>query len=196
MYISKPGFTHEGHLLDDFGHLIVTFFVDFREPACREPISTLIKGSENRYSVDVLRTIRVSKPECFRSTGESLITDPEEARATRKTLEFERIDDPSDLGEARLRNNEGNRAAELVGASIRSTTTSINRSRSKAETVTHGKNWWIYCTSIESTSKEGKNELLRALDPKYDHFTNIHRPRSFAQALGSMVAETDRTTGA
>ncbi len=185
----KPVFMHDNQVLNDDGHLVLTQYVDFREPTCRDPITTLIKASEKHYAPEILGTIRVSKPECFRSTGESLITDSEEARVSRIMVQSESTDDPCDLEEALVRNDEGNRAAELAGASIRSTTKSIKRTRKKSETITYGKNWWIYCTAKEPISQTDRDGFTSAIEPDYDHVSYIYRPRAYALALGSMFAE-------
>ena len=57
------------------------------------------------------------------------------------------------------------------------------------ETLTTGKNGWIYCTSIEPTNQEETNKWQNAMPEEYDHYSYILRPRQFARALGSMVAE-------
>ena len=64
------------------------------------------------------------------------------------------------------------------------------RTRStKTVSLSTDKNGWIFCTSIEPKNQEEYNEWQQSLDDRYDHVTRIYRPREFARALGSMVAE-------
>ena len=114
-----PSLIQEGYRLDDAGHLILTSSVDFRDPEHRTPISTLLKLCEKQYAPENLGTIRISKPPLFRNCGETLISDPGEARVSRVTQHTELVDDAHYLAEEQLRADEANRAAELAGANIK-----------------------------------------------------------------------------
>ena len=184
-----PLFTQEGYRLDDARHLILTYSVDFRDPEHRTPISTLLKLGEKRNSPGIKGTIRISKPDQHRNNGETLISDPGEARVSRVTKYTELVDDAHHLTEERLRAGEANRAAELAGASIRRTPAKTKRTRRDTHTLTSGKNVWIFCTAIAPTNSEEYDKLWASMDPKYDHVSQIYRPRTFAWALSSMVAE-------
>ena len=115
----KPEVFYEGSLIDDGGNLISSYFVDFRAPADRVPITTVIKGIENKYALECCRTIRISKPAWFREFGEGLINDPSEMSFSHTEEDFVSIDDPNDLAEARMLNDEKNRAAEIIQSKFR-----------------------------------------------------------------------------
>ena len=184
-----PLFTQGGYRLDDAGHLILTYSLDFRDPEHRTPISTLLKLCEKRYAPENLGTIRISKPDQFRNNGETLISDPGEARVSRVTQYTEVVDDAHHLAEERLRAGEANRAAELAGASIRRTPARTKRTRRNTDTLTSGKNGWIFCTAIAPTNSAEYDKLWASMKPTYDHVWRIYRPRTFAWALSSIVAE-------
>ena len=179
----------EGYWLNDAGHMVMTTFVDFRDLPDRTPITELVKLCEQQFAPETLGTVRVSKPEMFRDDGETLISDPEEARVSRVTSYSERINDPGDLAEAEVRSNESNRAAELAGSAMRHKTTGTKQTKKNTTTRTFGKNCWIFCTAIAPGDEETETELWEAMEPKYDHSTDIYQPRAFAFALSSMVAE-------
>jgi len=179
----------DGHWLNDAGHVIGATSVDFRDPADRLPIANLAKLCEKRFAPEIAGTVRISKPESFRNDGETLISDPEETRITRITSHAERINDPTDLAESATRNSESNRAAELAGSTMRRHTTGTKRRKSDTTTRTFGKNCWIFCTAIAPEDEDSEAELWAAMDPRYDHLSFIHRPRAFAFALSSRVAD-------
>ena len=69
----------DGHHVDDAGSLISCTYVDFRAPADRTPITTLMKASSNRHAIPGYGTIRISKPWCFLGRGEGLAGRGEKA---------------------------------------------------------------------------------------------------------------------
>ena len=179
----------EGFLIDDAGHMIASTYVDLRHPAERIPITTLVKACEKRFAIEDYKRIRISKPGRFREFGENLIRDDGEGYASRTTIVAERVDAQEDLAKARLLDEERNRASELVGSGAKTNTNSVRRSRTSSRWLTFGKNRWIFCTSIEPTSPEEEDIWWKTMPGEYDHISHIHRPREFARALGSMVAE-------
>ena len=187
-----PFVANEGSRLSDVGHSIISYHIDFREPAHRSPITTLVKACEKRYAIELHRIIRVSKSDRFRQHGESLIRDPQEGRVSRTT--YDRVDDPSDLVEARRLDNEVNRAITLAGGTARSETTSTRHTGSKSTSST--KNGWIFCAAIAPTNQHEVEQFRNSMDPAYDHMSEIHRPRAFALELASMVAEQHGPRGA
>ena len=72
---------NEGFMQDDAGNLIVTSFVDLREPGNRTPIRTLVKGCKREHALEDSETIQMSALEKFRAEGENLIRDPQEGLA-------------------------------------------------------------------------------------------------------------------
>ena len=165
-----------------------THYVDFRSPADRTPIQTLIKVCEKRFALEVCGTVRISKPECFRGNGETLLNDPEEVNLSRTVVLEDTVDAPSDLAETSLRDAEANRAAELVGMTLTRQTNNVRRTRRSTTTLARGKHGWIFCTAVGRTSHEDSDDLLSSMPAAYDHISYIHQPRAFALELGSMVA--------
>ena len=179
----------EGFLIDDAGHMITTTYVDLRNAPNRTPITTLIKACEKQFAIEGCKRIRISKPTRFREYGENLIRDDGEGYASRTKFGAERVDDPHDLAEARLLDEESNRASELVGSRATTNTKSIKRTNRSSRWLTFGKNRWIFCTSVEPTTPEEMYSWRNTMPDEYDHTSYIHRPREFARALSSMVAE-------
>ena len=105
----------EGFHIDYANNSIMATYVDLRHPDQRTPIQTLIKGSEKRYSIEQSRILRVSKPGKFRESGEGLIRDAHEMAVTKIYGSREIVNDPDQLAEAKLRDSEINRTAELSG---------------------------------------------------------------------------------
>ena len=179
----------EGYWLEDDGHIVSTCFVDVRPAAARSPIRTVFKAYEAQFVPEVCGTILISKPARFRDDGETLISDRDEARASRVTLHRERFNDPEDMTDAQVRANEANRAAELAGSSSRRTATSIKKTTTLTNTLISGKSGWVYCAAIPPTDQEQEKDFWKSMDPKYDQVVYINRPRAFALALSSMVAD-------
>ena len=179
----------EGFFVDDAGHQILSTYIDLRDPAARSPITTLVKACEKQFAIESRRTIRISKPDRFREYGEVLIRDLGEGYASRIRIDSETVDDPRDLAEERLLDDERNRAAELLGTGVTTNTTSVRTTNKSSKWITFSKNRWIFSTSIEPTSSEEMSRMLRTMPHDYDHISYIYRPREFARALGSMVAE-------
>ena len=182
----RPLIVGEGNWLDDADRMLMSKQVDFREPRDRYPVSTLVKLGESQFAPGCLRTIRISKPELFRRSR-----DPNETRAQQSTEHVDDIDEPEGL--AQLRAAEVNRAAELVDSRIRVTADGMHVSRTRRQKTTTTINLrnrgWIYCTAIEPTSDEEWRDLKAMMPPEYDHTSYIYRPRAFALALGSMLAD-------
>ena len=187
--MSKPLIISEGSFLDDNDNLITSYFVDLRDPKDRLPITTLTKGCRKEHALESCKTIRISKPAKFRNIGESLISDPSEMNFSRIEEDSVVVDDPNDLAEAQLLNDEQNRAAGILQSGSSVTTKSTKRSRKSTHSLSFGKNGWIFCTSIEPLDQEEQNRWWKALDDDYDHVSYIYRTREFVRSLGSMVTE-------
>ena len=182
---------NEGHTVDDAGHMLTTTYVDMRHHSERKPITTLVKGCPGRYAIEVYRKVRISKPERFRAYGEGLIRDPAEGHLSHVRLHAERVDDPDDLASAQALNDELDRASELSGSPIKmSRTTRITRTtHTSTDSLSFGKNGWLFCTSMTPSSKQEEEAWRESMQEDYDHISHIHRPRAFARALAAMVAE-------
>ena len=182
---------NEGFFMDEEGHLIISTYVDLRERKNRVPITTLVKGCREQYAIENCNTIRLSRPSLFREFGEGLIRDPGEGHAEHKEVLLERVNDPQDMKKAQDLDNEMMKVVELSGSSIKSTvrTTGTKKSHYKTNSITYGKEWWIFCTSIEPKGEGNTRRWRASLDTEYNHTSRICRPRTFAQALGAMVTE-------
>ena len=191
----SPFLLNEGPHIDHFGNLIWPIYVDLRDPSEREPVNRLVKGCRTEHAIEAGKTVLISKPSKFRLLGENLIRDPGEAYASRGELTFESIDDPDDLAEAHRTDQALNRAYELVGASVRTNTTSVRTTRSTSPAFTFGKNGWIFCAAIEPTTHQEWELWQGTLQDDYDHVSYIERPREFARALATMVAEQQGPQG-
>ena len=194
-----PLLMNEGSHVDHFGNLIWSTYVDFRDPSERLPINRLVKGCRKEYAIEICRTFLISRPRRFRDKGEGLIRDPGEAYASQETItyEYEAVDDPHQLAEAHRRDRAVNRTHELVGSNNTTKTTSVRQTQSKGKGrfLDAGRNWWIFCTSIEPPTNDDWNLWRATLEDDYDHVSFIQRPREFARALAIMVAEQQGPQG-
>ena len=187
--MERPFLMNEGFYINDAGNLISTTYVDLRDPEQHLPIPILVKACNTKYAPEISRTLRISKPELFREYGENLIRDPGEGNASRETVVAESIDHPDDLAMARLLDSEHNRASELAGSSITTNTSTVRRSETTTRRLTSGQNWWIFCASVEPSDADETDRWQATMPDDYDHKWYISRPREFARALASMVAE-------
>ena len=179
----------DGQHVEDAGHCINSLYVDFRDPTDRVPIRSLIKGCRQEHAFELCNVIRISKPMRFREFGDQLVKDEREANPHHETLVSERTNHPSDLLEAQQLDAECNRASELVGSNRRLETTSTKVLESRFSSLTFGKNGWIFCVSIKPKNQLEERRWQESLPDDYDHVSNIYRPRAFARALASMVAD-------
>ena len=186
MLSGHPLIVSQGNWLDDADRMVMIKQVDIREPRNRYPVSTLVKLGEFQFAPGRLRTIRISKPELFRRGR-----DPNETRAQQSTEHVDDIDEPESL--AQLRAAEVNRAAELVDSRMRVTADGMRVSRTRRQkttsTVSLRNHGWIYCTAIKPTSDEEWRDLKAMMPSEYNCTSYIYRPRAFALALGSMLAD-------
>ncbi len=183
---------NDAFFIDDEGNLIISTYIDLREHENRTPITTLIKVCKEQYAIEKCNTIRLSRPALFRECGEGLIRDPGEGHAEHKEVFLERVDDPQDMKETQEAFIQGiTKDVDLSGSDINITirTTGTKKSHHETNSITYGKEWWIFCTSIEPKGEENKRLWQASLDEQYNHTSKIYRPRAFAQALGAMVVE-------
>ena len=178
----------EGFRYSPSGAVIRTAFLDFRNPTAREPILSLVRVCESEFALESCGSIQISKPEAYRNEGETLQSDPEEARPSRVEMLEESIDDPQELAEASVRDAEANRAAELVGASIRRRTTGVTTRRKRTSSLESGRSGWIYSTAMEPRDVGEERSLLDALPPHNDHYSFIRNRSGFAFELALVVA--------
>ena len=72
---------NEGFMHDDAGNVVMTSYVDLREPGSRTPIRTLVKGCRREHALEDSETIQASAFDVFRKEGKNLIRDPQEGLA-------------------------------------------------------------------------------------------------------------------
>ena len=125
----------------------------------------------------------------FRDVGETLISDPDETRVSRNWLIDERIDDPLELSNARMRDTEANRGSELVDSTMKTTTTTIKSSTTRRHSLDSGTHGWLWCSAIRPTNDDEWQHLRRSLPDDYDHHWTIYDLRLFARSLGEMVVQ-------
>ncbi len=178
----------EGFMRDDAGDLILTSYVDLREPGSRTPIRTLVKGCRRMHALEDTETIQMSAPERFRNEGANLIRDPQEGLA-KKESETVRPETP-EQALRRRRIEDLNEASELADPEIRITRSLTHRSvETSSERLAFGREWWIVSTAITPETDDQWAAWRATLDPANDHESVIGPPAMFAEALARVVAE-------
>ena len=185
---APPGLM-EGFYIDDSNNIITSTYVDLRSVDDRMPIYTLVKCCKQQHAIESCMNILISKPTRFREYGENLIRDPSEAKSSHTEIIRETINDPDDMADARIIDNEMTCAGQYLQYPTKIQTRSIKKQRTKTESLSTDKNGWIFCTSIEPKNQEESNEWRQSMSDEYDHITRICHPRKFARALAAMVSE-------
>lgn len=193
---SRLGVWSEGYIVNDTGCVIHTWQVNVPGPGC-EPshegwplyLPVLVKVCERQHLLDSCMKVRLSRPSEFRDAGETLMSDPEEARVSRAWTIDERLNDPVEMARARLLDEEANRAGELVGAGITTTTKETTTRNTRRSTEDRGSNAWLWCSAIKPTNDDEWERLCSDLPPAHDHWWALHSPRMFARALGAMFVD-------
>ena len=178
----------EGYMQDDAGNLVMTSYVDVREPGSRTPIRALVKGCRREHALEDSETVLVSPLKRFREEGANLIRDDREGLAKEET-ETVHPETP-EQALARRQVEDLSDAIELLdsGITVKRTITNRNVERS-SESLTFGKEWWIYSTAVTPETEDEWTAWRATLDPKYDHVSEIGQPAKFAEALARMVSE-------
>ena len=116
-----------------------------------------------------------------------LIRDEQEgfAREEHVTVEAETPEEAS----KRRATADLNDALQLVGSGIKSVhQVQHSRRKTRRESFSYGKDWWIFCTSVRPDEAEW-DTWRASLDGDYDHVSEIGQPAKFGQALARMVTE-------
>ena len=178
----------EGYMLDDAGNLVLTWYVDLREPGSRTPIRTLVKGCRREHALEDSETIQMSALDQFRGEGENLIRDPQEGLAKEES-ETVKPETPEQALQ-RQQIEDLNKAFELVDTEMKLKFDVTHRSvEGSSESLDFGTEWWIISTAITPETDEEWAAWRATLDPAYDHESVIGQPAKFAEALARMVAE-------
>ena len=179
----KPLILYDGLIITDGGHLIMSQYVDIGVDKMYRRPAYLLKAIEAKYGLEHYNDIQLSAPYRFRDYGETLIRDVQEGHARREM----KTENPPPSTEEK--NREQERALCNLGhegVSIKNTgTTSVH---TDTESMTFGRNSWIYCTSMPETHDK-KSECRTNLPDSYDHESVIRQPSKFALALGAMFAD-------
>ena len=190
------GVWSEGFIVVDAGCLISTYQVNVPGPDSESPVDgwplfqpVLVEVCTQEHLIGTCGTLQLSRPTEFRDAGETLMSDPEEARVSREWTTDERLNDASEMARARLLDEEANRGSELVGSTMKSTTNAVKSRRSRRSTTDRGSSGWLWCSAVEPTSDDEWVRLCSDLPADRDHYWTFRSPRTFARALGAMVAD-------
>ena len=174
-------------IVSDNGYVLMSTYVDFKAKLENLPTTrptVLVKGCEAQYAMEISPMIRLSQPRRFQTCGEALIEDDQEGQAHQEesTVRTEKKNQG--------KNQELVEAVAILGGEIKDVKLDEKSESRKSSTqkITHTKNCWIFCTSIQPDIKE-QHKWLKNTSEEYDHITTIRQPRKFAQALGLMVLD-------
>ena len=181
--------TTESQVTDEAGNAVVVWHFDGRTTKRHDRAVRLIKCGRKVHSMHSLGTLRLSKPERFRTFGEGLIRDPAEGEASQCVTTAERIAAPEDLREEQEFLDEVSRCASSVGQKLSMHITSSKTTEQHGIKIRFARNCWIYSTAIEPATESEWRGLWESMDAGYDHTDRISRPRQFALSLGLMAAE-------
>ena len=192
----------ESLFVNDGGFLLSTCQVNVSADSPSSELSwprdvpTVVRGCESQYAIENCGTLLLRKPEYYRYDDDTLIGDTSENIISReRSISTERTTTPEELDLDKLRDEEFNRGASLIGSKRRITTNSSSTTRMhrttqrNSTTETHGRNGWILCASLEPSTSEEWAKWHSSLPDAYDYTTTIRSPRIFARALASMVAD-------
>lgn len=183
----RMALVNEGFVLDDSGNLIATTYIDMRLEVERNPVPALVKGCKREHALEDGATILISKPTRFREYGEKLIQDVQEGSPKDESVT---VREETAVEAAKRRSvADLNEAQDLLNSRFRMTrTVTYSGKDTESKSLSYGKEWWIFCTSIEPNEEEW--EAWRATLPEeYDHVSKIGQPAKFAEALARMVTE-------
>ena len=190
------GVWSEGCIVDDAGCLIHTYQVNVPGPDSESPVDgwplyrpVLVKVCKQEHLIGTCEKLQLSKPKEFRDAGETLLSDPEEARVSREWTTDERLNDASEMARARLLDEEASRGSELVGSTKKFTTNEVKSRRSRRDTVDRGGSGWLWSSAVEPTNDDEWARLCADLPAAHDHYWTFRSPRMFARALGAMVVD-------
>lgn len=192
---SSFGIWSDGFFMNDDGCVVQTYQVNVGGPDSDSTLVSwpryrpeLVKLCKQEHLVHDCRTVQLSRPTAYRDEGETLMSDPEEARASRKWTTEPLVNDADKLAAARLLDAEANRGSELVGSTLTVTTNEVKDRRSRTERIDRGSCCWLFCTALTPTTKADWESLCAAQNPEHDHYWALGRPREIARALATMFA--------
>ena len=177
----------EGWLPTPQGDMVWTAHVDLSGERETKGLC-LVKATEPEHDLGTASTIRLSRPRVFQDSGEILIQDEQEGRA--HISSSEKVDVPNRETELSAERVSALNSAMQLGRTKMSVNSSERRweSSNSTDEVTFGKDWLIYCTSMQPSEHE-EEAWRKSLPDGYTSLTTIYRPTQFAQVLGLGVSE-------
>ena len=179
----------ESQVTDEAGNAVIVWYFDGGKTERHDPVARLIKCGRKAHSMHKLGTLRLSKPERFRTFGEGLIRDPGEGEVSRCVTTAERIDEPEDLQEEQQFLDEVGRCASSIGQNLSMRVTNSKTTEQRGTKIRFAQNCWIYSTAIEPATEQEWRGLWESMPTGYDHVDRVSRPRQFALSLGLIAAE-------
>ena len=140
-------------------------------------------------------THKIAKPSIFREMEEDdLIGDKLEAKQERKTVEPQSATQSKkalldEVNAAIWQTLEHELSKSFPEASIKITNRQSDYREVTTDTLTAGRNGWIYCTSIAPETEAEEEALWAGWGAGYTDWYPIRNRRLFARALGGMVIE-------
>jgi hypothetical protein len=144
----------ESKVTDEPGNAVIVWHFDGGKTERHDPVARLIKCGRKVHSMHKLGTLRLSKPERFRTFGEGLIRDPGEGKVSRRVTTAERIDEPEDLEEEQEFLDEVRRCASSIGQNLSMRVTSSKTTEQRGTKIRYARNCWIYSTAIEPATEQ------------------------------------------
>ena len=177
---------NDGGFTSPQGNLVQTNYVDLSGMLPMGGV-TLAKVSEPQYDLRTIRTVRLSRPGVFRSTGEILVKDEQEGEARTETRDT--VEEPEDPDlDRRVRALQAGVRLGHSKLSIKDATAKSTRTNTATAKVTFGRDWIIYSTSVWPDPDE--EEAWRQTFPDgYTSVVRLYRPAQFALALGLGICE-------
>ena len=144
---------NEGFVLDDAGNMLATSYIDLRDEGERTAIRSLVKGCRREHALEDGETVLISKPERFREYGVALIRDEQEGFAREESVTLE-PETPEQAAKRRA-TSDLNDALQLVGSGMKAVhRVEYNRRKTQRQSLSYGKDWWIFCASIKPDEAE------------------------------------------
>ena len=145
--------TNEGFVLDDAGNVLTTSYIDLRDEAERTVIRSLVRGCRREHALEDGETLLISKPERFREYGVALIRDKQEGFAREEHVAVQ-AETPQEAANRRA-TTDLNDALQLVGSAMKPVhRVKHSRRKTRTESLTYGKDWWVFCASIRPDEAE------------------------------------------
>ena len=177
----------EGTFKSPQGDQVQTIYVDLSDKIDTAKLC-VVKATEPQNELRTRGTIRLSRPPKFQKAVEAMIRDEQEGHTRTSTRKTEEVpDEDAALRDKRM--TDLNAAMQLGGMKMSvERTARKSRSHFSEASMTFGRDWLVYSTSIRPSAKE-EAAWRNSLPSTYTSVTPIYRPTQFAQGLGLAVCE-------